>query len=236
MLEGGGGGVPGIKICLNDEYKAKDIFMRSSKYFPTLMHCWPYLDFDSLYKHQDDIRRIIRPKPEWLEEAKKNIERIRKNFLDCILVGVHIRRKDYKDFLGGRYYYNYDVYRTRMEEFTRNFNRKPVFIIFSDEEIDIQLLANDDAYYTVISHNQAIIDLVMMSFCDYLIGPPSTFSGWASFWGKVPKHIMINGETPILSLQDFGVYMIDIMDNEEDKTGRKIITRFFEGKIQERLI
>ena len=35
-------------------------------------------------------------------------------------------------------------------------------------------------------HGRAVEDQWMMSQCDYLMGPPSTFSAWASFMGKVP--------------------------------------------------
>ena len=68
-----------------------------------MFHCWPYLDLESLFKHQDKIRNIIKPKAEFLDEGKCNMQEIRTKNKNAIIVGVHIRRKDYKDFLGGFY-------------------------------------------------------------------------------------------------------------------------------------
>ena len=42
----------------------------------------------------------------------------------------------------------------------------------------------------------------MMSQCDYLMGPPSTFTMWASFMGKVPLGI-IRDRSQTLSMADF---------------------------------
>ena len=45
-------------------------------------------------------------------------------------------------------------------------------------------------------------DQWLMSQCDYLVGPPSTFTTWASFMGKVPLlHIM--GKDQKVQLCDF---------------------------------
>ena len=33
---------------------------------------------------------------------------------------------------------------------------------------------------------QPVEDLYALAACDYIIGPPSTFSRWASFYGKTP--------------------------------------------------
>lgn len=43
-------------------------------------------------------------------------------------------------------------------------------------------------------------DQTLMSQCDYIIGPPSTFSTWASFMGKVPLlHLYSAGQKVKLS-------------------------------------
>ena len=33
---------------------------------------------------------------------------------------------------------------------------------------------------------QLVEDMYALAECDYLVGPPSTFTGWASFYGNVP--------------------------------------------------
>lgn len=227
-----GGRTPGIKVFIDKEDAAKQFLLESHTWSVTLLHCWPYLDIESLYKQQNVIRNIIKPKAEYLEEGNHKLNEIRGKHKNSTIIGVHIRRKDYKDFLGGFYYFDYDVYRKRMEEVSGIIHGDTIFIVFSDEPINKNLLSKEDASYKVyVSGNSAIVDLVMMSACDYIIGPPSTFSGWASFWGNVPKHIMISEDISISSLEsDFGVYMIDILDNKTDGSGRKLLTHYKMGK------
>lgn len=44
-----------------------------------------------------------------------------------------------------------------------------------------------------------------MSQCDYLIGPPSTFTGWASYIGNVPLKY-IESKNIDFTLEDFKIY------------------------------
>ncbi|MFN5837557.1 MAG: hypothetical protein ACK47J_12755, partial [Pseudanabaena sp.] len=50
--------------------------------------------------------------------------------------------------------------------------------------------------------NGIIEDLYSMAKCDYLIGPPSTYSMWASFYGMVPL-LHIYDKHQIINLKDF---------------------------------
>lgn len=224
--------VPGINVFLNEDAVARQFVIQSDKDRLALFHCWPYLDIESLYEFQDEVRNAIRPKLKLYEEGKNKFEKVTEYYKDATFIGIHIRRKDYKDFLGGRYYYGYGVYKKRMEEAAKATDGDVVFLIFSDEHINLIELENPALYRVWVSNNTAIVDLVMMSLCDFLIGPPSTFSGWASFWGKTPKHIMIDDQKQITDLKkkNFGVYMVDVMDNELDNTGRKILTYYEEGR------
>ena len=101
------------------------------------------------------------------------------------VVGVHVRRGDYKDFEGGRYYYEDNVYERNKKTFGDGIVRRgntPKFVMFP--------------------LRSAVEDQWMMSQCDYLMGPPSTFTMWASFMGKVPLGIIRN-QSQTLTLADF---------------------------------
>jgi len=54
-----------------------------------------------------------------------------------------------------------------------------LLIVFSDDHV---VFTRD----LIISQNPWYIDQHLMTRCDYLIGPPSTFTLWASYVGKVP--------------------------------------------------
>jgi hypothetical protein len=105
-------------------------------------------------------------------------------------VGVHIRRGDYKEFQGGKYYYENDVflkYMTQISDEISKIGKKTKFYLFSNEPIASVFTESFDA---VISHNPWYIDQYLMTQMDYLIGPPSTFTGWASYINEVPLFFM----------------------------------------------
>ncbi|MCW3058345.1 MAG: hypothetical protein JWQ02_166, partial [Capsulimonas sp.] len=43
-----------------------------------------------------------------------------------------------------------------------------------------------------------------LSECDYILGPPSTFTAWASFYGQKPLYKILEPEAAV-SLDDFYV-------------------------------
>lgn len=142
---------------------------------------WTYRDAAALEKHAEFIRAFFQPRN--VEDAKE-IWRVIRDGGETI-VGVHVRRGDYKDFEGGRYYYEDDVYERNKKAVGNGIassGRTPKFVMFP--------------------YRSAVEDQWMMSQCDYLMGPPSTFTMWASFMGKVPLGI-IRDRLQTLSLDDF---------------------------------
>ena len=114
-------------------------------------------------------------------------------------VGVHIRRTDYKDYLNGIYYYSLDQYRQVITALRNLIGEdKACFILFSDEKVQIDLPNCTQSQGTWYQ------DLDSMSACDYLIGPPSTLSCWASYMGNVPLYFIKDMDRAI-QLSDFHV-------------------------------
>lgn len=117
------------------------------------------------------------------------------------LVGIHIRRGDYRYWANGKYYFDDDTYLKYMRnisiELKNFFDKKLLFILFSDETINIKRADN-----IIISKNEWFIDQLLMSKCDFLIGPPSSFTLWASYIGKV-KFFHIKDNTGQIKINDF---------------------------------
>lgn len=118
-----------------------------------------------------------------------------------IIVGVHIRRGDYKTWLGGIYYYTDEDYIGVMNDLSDQFdkeNKNVKFLLCSNEAIDFNNF--DDLNCFIIPDSTGEKDLYALSKCDYIIGPPSSYSQWASFLGKVPvNYIMPERKELLLS-------------------------------------
>lgn len=166
----------------------------------TIIRGWQYRDDASFLKHQDAIRAHFTPRPEHLRKVAECIRRAREN--SQVLVGVHIRRGDYIRYLNGRYFYDHIVYGGMMKKIHDLFATKTVgFLICSNEPIETGAFRGFNYH---LGPNHIIEDMYSLASCDYLIGPPSTYSIWASFYGKVPLFEMRSpSESSPLKLEDF---------------------------------
>lgn len=97
------------------------------------------------------------------------------------LVAVHLRRGDYKNWRNGVYYYEIEQFIQQMR-FLYTENNNVHFVIFSNEVIN-QSIFDGEPYDISFMTGNAYEDLCCMSLCDYIIGPPSTFSAWAGYMG-----------------------------------------------------
>ena len=84
------------------------------------------------------------------------------------------------------------------ENIESTLNQKCKFIIFSNESSSFDETSNN----IYISQNAWYVDHHLMSQCDYLIGPPSTFTMWASYIGKV-KYFHMKDNSGKINLCDF---------------------------------
>jgi hypothetical protein len=150
-----------------------------------------------LEKHRDELIRKYSLKPIFYEENDfcKNVMRLKQE--GYTLIGVHIRRGDYKKWRGGRHYFEDEVYEKYMKCLDGE-NR--IFIIFSSDNVKFK-----ESEKLLISKEKWYIDHHVMSLCDYLIGPPSSFSLWAAFMGK-NKFYHIVDKNKYVTLQDFSEF------------------------------
>ncbi|MDU1892161.1 MAG: alpha-1,2-fucosyltransferase [Dysgonomonas sp.] len=113
-----------------------------------------------------------------------------------LLIGIHIRRGDYKEWLNGSFYYTDEVYLKVIEDIEKQLkdNGKAVkFLLCSNEEINMDNFKEYSCF--TIPQSSGAKDLYALSKCDYIVGPPSSYSQWASFYGKTPlKFIMDSSE------------------------------------------
>jgi hypothetical protein len=144
---------------------------------------WLFRDRSGLQKHADAIRQFFVPIEPHRSAAASIAARARRDA--SLLVGVHIRRGDYRTFLDGRYFYEFDQYAAIMRKIVTLYEsgRRVSFLICSDEPVPTEPFRGLNINF---GSGQMIEDMHALAKCDLLVGPWSTFSGWASFYGSVP--------------------------------------------------
>lgn len=125
---------------------------------------------------------------------------------DHVIVALHIRRGDYRTFENGRYYYSFDAYYRMMEDISALFSGKNLrFLICSNEKPEPADWETKKMNVTFAPGHE-LLDLYCMTRCDYICGPPSTFTMWASFYGQVPLY-MVRDPAKKIELADFKPFL-----------------------------
>lgn len=163
-------------------------FLRLARRRIVVAEGWTYNDQDSVIKHGDSIRTIFTPAESFRRQVRETMAGCRQ--AGQVVIGVHLRRGDYKDFNGGRWYYPNAVYADKMRQMRNVLSGRGqscVFLLCSNEPV----VPDDFAGLTIrCGERPAVVDLYSLAQCDYLLGPPSTFTPWASFYGQVPFFVI----------------------------------------------
>ena len=104
-----------------------------------------------------------------------------------IVIGVHIRRGDYATWNDGRFLYSLEEYRQfmlRVQQWSSD-KRVGVFIS-SNEDFSLDSFQGCNCLRYGKEPSGPALDLYTLSLCDFIIGPFSSYSRWASFIGEVP--------------------------------------------------
>lgn len=160
---------------------------------------WLFRDWEALERHEDEVRRILSPDATVQAEARSLVEVARGD--GDVLVGVHIRQGDYRRHLGGRFYFSTDAYVHVMERIRDLLKGEVRFLVATDTPQDWALFAHLPC---TRSNGAPLQDLFGLAACDYLFGPPSSFTLWASFYGRTPLAMLVSPEHD-LTLDDFCV-------------------------------
>lgn len=153
-----------------------------------------------LAKHRDRIKDFFSPRFQFQKNINQLIQQSREN--TDVLIGIHIRHGDYKTYLDGRYFYTFDTYLNQMQQALLIFKVRVKFLICTNGVLENELFAD---FNIIKGTGHFIEDLYALAGCDYIIGPPSTYSMWASFYGNTPLYLIENPNNHF-SLKDFKTY------------------------------
>lgn len=183
---------------MQDRKKSK--IKSSSNHGLYVVDDWYYRDYEALFRHREKIVSAFRPTKETEETVKCFWEGVECQS-NAITIGVHMRRGDYKEWCDGAYFYSDEDYRNWMEALSGDTQRRLCFVLCSNEEILLPHFESK-SYSVCKAPGTQMEDLYTLSGCDYIMGPPSTYSWWAAFYGN-RKYLTLYSAKQVAALDAF---------------------------------
>ena len=172
---------------------APEVQSRMAEAKVVFVHGWRIRAPESVQRQANVIREYFRPIAELEQASRQPVERLRQNA--DVVVGVHVRLGDNWKWHGGKYYFPVSQYVTWMNELAGQFpGRKVAFLVCSDEprnEVEFPGLSVE------LGPGSVVGDIYALARCDYIMGPPSTYTQWASFYGNHPMLSLDSGNQRI---------------------------------------
>ena len=113
-------------------------------------------------------------------------------------LGVHIRHGDYATWYDGKYFFSDEVFLSLIKQFIKLHPNTTVYICGNDPSLDKERYRQElNGTKVLFPKGNAAEDLYVLSQCNYLIGPPSTFSLTASMYHDAPLYWIKDGEAPL---------------------------------------
>ncbi len=153
---------------------------------PVMALGWQFRSESLLAKHAAVVRRHFHLGPEHGEPVGECLYQARQS--SDVVIGIHIRQGDYATFLDGRYYYEVRDYVATMREVQAQLSpRRVTFLVCTNVPYDESDFAGLNVQF---GPGIPLQDMYALAETDMIIGPPSTFTMWASFYGGVPLKMM----------------------------------------------
>ena len=147
-----------------------------------LVNGWTFRAPGCVERHQDKVRAYFKPLAKHLNASREVVQHLRQQ--SDLVAGVHIRRGDYAGWRQGRYFFPVSRYSEWMTEFAGQFpGRRVSFLVCSNEP---RSPSEFPGLSVGFSTGVPVEDMYALAECDYIVGPVSSFTQWASFYGNKP--------------------------------------------------
>lgn len=168
---------------------------------------WFVRYYDLFLKYRSEICGLFTIDPQYTGPVRERMYECEKGFMDVVRLGVHIRRGDYAVWKNGIYCYSDEQYIAFVRQFAAMFAGKSIHVYLSTNDASVsrehyQSMVNADTTVHLLGGVPAE-DLFMLSECDYIVGPPSTFSLVAAMYRDVPLCRMDTARSETLTMNDF---------------------------------
>ena len=154
--------------------------------------------YDLFLKYRDEICDLFTLDEQYTAPVKAKMQEAEAPLsltspLSPLRLGVHIRRGDYAQWRNGQYFFDDAVYAAYINKFAEMHPDKTIHVYLSTNDSQVTADAYQQLCPKVAVHHlqgSAPEDLFMLSECDYVIGPPSTFSLVAAMYRDIPLYRM----------------------------------------------
>lgn len=164
--------------------------------------------YDLFLKYKSEILKLFAFLPEVEEAAQRTLNALPDtpqpsalNPQPSIRLGVHIRRGDYKTWQNGQFYFTDEEYVRVIKSFLKNIAPNArIYICGNDPTLNKEYYRKELSSLPVsltFPDGNPGEDLCLLSHCDYLIGPPSTFTLVASMYHDTPLCWLSDTSRPI---------------------------------------
>ncbi len=167
---------------------------------------WYVRFYDLFLKYRDEICQLFTIDSSITEPVRRKMSE-----WDGIRLGVHIRRGDYAAWRGGIYCYDDEKFAQFIGQFAALMPQKTIDVFLSTNDPSVsadtftRLVSNPLVRIHLLQGN-GVEDLYMLSECDYIMGPPSTYSLVASMYRDIPLCRMDTVTDGPLQLSDFRLF------------------------------
>ena len=165
---------------------------------------WRFRTPHLVRKHGDKIRAYFQPIEQYDQPSRAAVDHLRRQA--DVVIGIHVRHGDYRHWKAGKYFFPAARYAAWMHDLAAQFpDRRVAFLVCSDEPRQADEFPGLSVGFGTAS---PVSDLYALARCDYILGPNSTFSQWASFYGEKPLLHLFDSGDPV-PLEKFRVSYLD---------------------------
>ena len=175
---------------------------------------WNARWYDLFLKYRQEIVDLFTLDEKFTAPVKAKMQEIEKSSSllpppSSLRLGVHIRRGDYAQWADGIYYYEDEVYVRHINHFAEQHQDKTIHVYLSTNDGQVTAEHFQQRCPQVRIHHlqgSAPEDLFMLSECDCLIGPPSTFSLVAAMYRDLPLYRMDSADENKMTPEAFRLF------------------------------
>ncbi len=168
------------KIDFNDENEdlsAKINLLKTRKL--VLADGWYFRQYELFLKYRADIKVLFDFNASIKNKVDTHLPASSK-----IRIGLHVRRGDYARWHDGKFFLSDLEYANLLRDFinTLNTGTCEIVIVTNDKNLDLACYESQTGQKINLLNGNPAEDLYLLSTCNYIIGPPSTFSLMAAFY------------------------------------------------------